>query len=89
MLDLDLNGETGKVDIGRLEAEIVAPSGVICSEMEASALYTVSSYRGVKCASIFYVTDIMNKGEWDVQAKERPVEQAVCAVNDLLLTNIK
>ncbi|MFW5991543.1 MAG: nucleoside phosphorylase [Candidatus Nanoarchaeia archaeon] len=47
--------------------------GVLTVEMEASAIFSVAEYRGVKACAIFTISDIVSSGEWKPAWKEAKV----------------
>jgi uridine phosphorylase len=52
------------------EAKHYQKEGVLTVEMEASALYTVAKYRGVKVASMFMVSDSLAELAWNPKFHE-------------------
>lgn len=56
------------------EALRLRKEGVLTSEMEASAVFTVAKFRKTKAASLFVISDLATKNfEWDPQFHSRQV----------------
>jgi purine-nucleoside phosphorylase len=57
--------------------------------MEASALYTVSHYKKVHIASIFYIADEYKNEQWLPKSKEKTTRNAILKINRFIFNNIR
>ncbi|HEV2370271.1 MAG TPA: nucleoside phosphorylase [Acidimicrobiales bacterium] len=51
--------------------------GVLTVDMEASALFTVGSFLGLRTASVFCVSDVLHGDEWEPQFHSSELEEAL------------
>lgn len=51
--------------------------GILTVDMEASALFAVASYLGVKAASVFCVSDVLNGPAWQPHFGTKQVDEAL------------
>jgi purine-nucleoside phosphorylase len=68
------------------EIEELLHQGICCTDMEASALFTVANYRGVHLASIFYVTDTYTNKQWTPKARDKQVNSIIDRLNAAVLS---
>lgn len=72
----------------RSRARALARQGVLAVEMEASALFNVARYRGVRAAGLFVVSDELGGDDWnagfDDARYHRGTQNALDAVVDVL-----
>ena len=50
---------------GRAKVRLLAKRGIVCVEMEASALFRVAQVRSVRIASLFVVSDELDAPDWN------------------------
>ncbi len=67
----------------RLEIEQYSKEGVLCVDMEASALITVSRYRNVRFGTLFSVSDSLVTDTWDVNFHSEKLKNSLNTIYDV------
>jgi uridine phosphorylase len=62
--------------------------GVLTVEMEASALFAVSAYRGVDMGAMFTISDLLSGPEWDPHLGSEEVAQGLQALYEVAVESL-